>query len=341
MAGAYPSLVLDIVVILAASAAVPVVHHRLRAAYVASSEMQTRDAIAAEQAAAETDHTVSLSVARRHRRLLDEAQEQFDKTVARFDAEAAGLAARSRTARDAAQARLDGRLRDLQRRRDALDASAAREELQALRDLQERLLRDALAAEPLPADLLGERRTARLADEGIATAADFTRVTSVVPTQAKERLQVVVTGPRGSVRVDGMVPALARALQEWRDNLADDIRTRLPGALPYADAQALHRRRAEHRLDLARQSHDARTAALREFADLDADADDRQRHLERLQVAETSAAASGVRAAEDRLAEARAAVNQAHARLGLASVAVAACGRLTFRRYLADAFVGR
>ncbi|GAA4959571.1 hypothetical protein GCM10023205_23240 [Yinghuangia aomiensis] len=341
MAGAYPSLVLDIVVILAASAAVPVVHHRLRAAYLASAEMQTRDAMAAEQAAAETDHTVCLSVARRHRRLLDEAREQFDKTVARFDAEAAGLAARSRTARDAARARLDGQLRDLRRRRDALDASAAREELQALRDLQERLLRDALAAEPLPADLLGERCAARLADEGIATAADFTRVTSVVPTQAKERLQVVVTGPRGSVRVAGMVPALARALQEWRDNLADDIRTRLPGALPYADAQTLHRRRADHRLDLARQSHDARTAALREFADLDADADDRQRHLERLQVAETIAAASAVRTAEDRLAEARAAVDQAHARLGFASVAVAACGRLTFRRYLADAFVGR
>lgn len=341
MAGAYPSLVLDIVVILAASAAVPVVRHRLRAAYLASAEMQTREAALAEQGAAETDHTVCLSVVRRHERLLDEAQEQFDTTVARFDAEAAGLAARSRTARDAAQARLDGQLRDLRRRRDALDASAAREELQALRDLQERLLRDALAAEPLPADLVGERCAARLADEGIATAADFTRVTSVVPTQAKERLQVVVTGPRGSVRVDGMAPALARALQEWRDNLADDIRTRLPGALPYVDAQALHRRRADRRLDLARRSHDARTAALREFADLDADADDRRRHIERRQVAETTAAASAVRAAEDRLAEARAAVDQAQARLGLASVAVAAGGRLTFRRYLADAFVGR
>lgn len=341
MAGAYLSLVLDIVVILAASAAVPVVHHRLRAAYLASAEMQTREAALAEQAAAETDHTVCLSVVRRHQGLLDEAREQFDKTVAWFDAEAAGLALRSRNERDAAQARLDERLRDLQRRRDALDASAAREELRALRDLQERLLRDALAAEPLPADIVGERCAARLADEGIVTAADFTRVTSVVPTQAKERRQVVVTGPRGPVRVDGMLPALARALQEWRDNLADDIRTRLPGALPYADAQALHRRRAERRLDLARQGHGARAAALREFADLDADTDDRQRHLERRQAAETIAAATAVRGAEDRLAEARAAVKQAHTRLGLASVAVAAWGRLTFRRYLADAFVGR
>ncbi|MCF2526316.1 hypothetical protein [Yinghuangia soli] len=256
-------------------------------------------------------------------------------------AAATALAERHRFEQERVQQRLDEALRSVEQRRTALEGSGAREELEALRRLQERMLDDGLARHGLPVSLLGARLVAELERGGIRTAADFTRVTSAVPTSPELRDQAVVSGPGRSVKADGIAPSVARRLQSWRDGLADDLRVRLPGALPYDAAQELHRRRADRRLDLNRQAARARTSAL---AELEAMEDERAAEEQRsahAAAADRARAEAALRDAEAAAADHRAEHAAAVARGEAARAEALRYRSLTYRRYLAAALRGR
>ncbi|MGW0663432.1 hypothetical protein [Streptodolium elevatio] len=316
-------------------------HGRARRAYRDSPELRRREtALTVVDDAEELVGFADLRV-RRARAAWDDARQAHADVAARQIADGKLLHSRYEFEREAVEKRLAEVLESVEQRRVLLEGSGGREELLALRALQDRALDEGLRRHPIPAEMLGSRIAAVLRDEGVRTAADFTRVTSAVPTSAERRAQAVVSRPGGTVRIDGMSPALARGLQEWRDEVVEELRIRLPAVLPYQEAQELHRRRADRRLDLARQAARARTTALDELADLDADLAAEERRLQGSGAGDVARAAAAVRDAEGVLAAAGDAHRGAAAALDAARAEVEGFAALTYRRFLRDVFRGR
>ncbi|NUU22129.1 MAG: hypothetical protein HOV68_11540 [Streptomycetaceae bacterium] len=319
----------------------PFVRRRLRGAYARNGQILRRDAAVAACGDAETAVQAAHSAVQLHRGRTADLRRERGEINARLRADSAGLVSRYEFEREAVEKRLAEALDSVEQRRLVLDGSGSREELQALRGLQERALRDGLTRFPLPVDVLGQRLVAVLEREGVRTAADFTRVTSAVPTSPSRRALAVLSRPGRTVHVDGMSPALARELQEWRDDIVEELRIRLPATLPYQDAQELHRKRAERRLDLARQAARARKTALADLAALETGIEAASARLAQDAHAESARVDAALGDALAELADAEAAVASTVLRLGDARDEVEAYAPLTFRRFATDLLRGR
>lgn len=317
-------------------------HVRARDAYRGSREMRDLDRTAGlhEQAVADVqDAAVALARCRIVRR---EAEQARADVVGRHRAERATVAARYAFERESVERRLAEALESVEQRMAVLENSGTREELVALRQLQDRALRDGMAQFPLPAEMLGDRLTATMRRAGVETAADFTRITAAVPTSPELRGQAAVTlsRPGPTLRVDDVTPALARALQKWRDEIVEDLRMRLPATLPYREAQELHRRRADRRIDLARQAARARERALAELEALDAGID-AARHAARQQAAaQTGLADTDLRAASSAVDAAERTAADAAARVDRLTRDLTGYRKLTYARFLRDLLSG-
>ncbi|UGQ13818.1 hypothetical protein LO772_09600 [Yinghuangia sp. ASG 101] len=315
-------------------------HGRLHRAYRATPEVRRHaDATIERERAGDhvmdalrrlTDHDEALRAAEKAR--ADHAANRFAASGtlrARYDDECEGIGRRLAEA-----------LASVDRRREALEGSGPREEAQALRELHDRALRDGLAGFPLPTDLLGARIVAQLGREGVLTAADFVRVTSAVPTSPHLRSQATVSRPGRTVRVEGISPALARRLQEWRDEIVEELRLHLPATLPYQAAQELHRKRADQRIDLARQAARVRARALGELTALETEFEAAERDRRRTADHEAARLDAALGAAEQALKWAQRTYDQALHRAATARDVHDALAALTYRRFLRDALLG-
>ncbi|WP_436777092.1 hypothetical protein [Yinghuangia sp. YIM S09857] len=312
-----------------------------RRAYRDSPELRRRDAaVEAVGDAEELDALAALRV-RRARAATEDARGAHADVAARQLADGKLLRSRYEFEREAVEKRLAEALESVEQRRVLLEGSGGREELLALRALQERAIDEGLRRHPIPAEMLGSRIAAVLRGEGVRTAADFTRITSAVPTSAERRDQAVLSRPGRTVKIDGMSPALARSLQEWRDEVVEELRIRLPATLPYQEAQELHRRRADRRLDLARQAARARAVALDELALLDADLAAEENRLAGAGAGDVARAEAAVRDAEAVLAAAESAREAAATALDAARAEAESFTALTFPRFVAHALRGR
>ncbi|MDI2132153.1 hypothetical protein [Yinghuangia seranimata] len=306
------------------------------AAYRSSPEMLRR--AAAERVAAQVAAAERLAAAKvgERRKAHRELQRRRTELTAWHITEARILKNRNTYERESVDRHLAEALDAVEQQRVLLEGSVARDELQALRSLQTRLLNEGLKKHPLPVALLGAGLVAFLGHEGVWTAADFTRVTSAVPTtpEERDRAVIVTSRPGRVVKVDGLPPAKARELQEWRDEIAEELRVRLPGALPYDVAQELHRKRAERRLDLARQAARARAAALEATAELDAGLTEAIGYLDGALATDGGALDAELWSAAAELADAEDAHGAAEKALANARNAVAAYDDLTTARFV-------
>ncbi|HSA48682.1 MAG TPA: hypothetical protein VLH10_01040 [Yinghuangia sp.] len=341
--GAGPPLLLLIGALAAfgtTAAVAGLMHRRLRRAYSATPEVRRyEDANAEREQAGDAVMDALRQLGDCEASLQTVHQARADFATAQL-AEAEALRVRHAQDCDALGKRLADALESVEQRRELLEASGPREEAQALRDLHDRALRDGLADNALPADLLGSRLVTQLGREGILTAADFVRVTSAVPTSPHLRAQATLSRPGRTVRVDGMSPALARRLQEWRDEIVEDLRLRLPATLPYQVAQELHRKRAGQRIGLAREAARIRATALAELTALEAEFDTTQQARHRTGVRETVRVDAAVQTAEDALQQAQKTYDQALNRATAARDACAALSATTYSRFLRDALLG-
>lgn len=316
------------------------VHGRLHRAYLATPEVR-RHADARTERERAGDHVMaSLRQLTEHDEALRAAEQaKADHAAARFAASKT-LRARYDDECEGIGRRLADALESVDRRRELLESSGPREEAQALRELHDRALRDGLAGFPLPTDILGTRIVAQLGRESILTAGDFVRVTSAVPTSPNLRAQATVSRPGRTVRVDGISPALARRLQEWRDEIVEELRLHLPAALPYQAAQEIHRKRADQRIDLARQAARIRARALAELTDLESEFETAEIDRQRVADREADRLDAALAAAEQDLKRAQQTYDRALHRATAARDAIDALSTQTYGRFLKAALTG-
>jgi serine/threonine protein kinase len=141
---------------------------------------------------------------------------------------------------------LQEKSRNLRRQIDQLSQDERAELQRRLQQLKEAHLGKELARYGIDSASIqgiGPALKAKLKAHGIRTAADLegvsvSRVSSGYRRYTNEVARLKIRG-RGSVRIDGIGPAKARALDTWRKNRAESARSRLPNQLPVRDRTAI------------------------------------------------------------------------------------------------------
>ncbi|MFJ3192663.1 hypothetical protein ACIPJQ_08475 [Streptomyces griseoviridis] len=210
------------------------------------------------------------------------AGEKLRKDRAKFDAAEATRTVDYPRAQDKLTARYHAELKEAEKRKvrkqrdmdkkiDALAEELRRTLAKTLADKQAAYVRDQLSRRLIaqsPPHGIGPKLAARLAAEGIRTAADFTGYRPVQNTQYNSTGAVLVLSSGRVIDVHGIGEAKAIALDVWRRDLVASARARQPTALGAQEQRAIEQGVASRRTQLMsqRKAVEAETDALREKA---------------------------------------------------------------------------
>lgn len=164
--------------------------------------------------------------------------------------------------------------RDIDKKTDALSEELRKSLAKALTDKQSAYVRDQLGRRLIaksPPHGIGPKLAARLAAEGIRTAADFTGYRSVQNSSYNSTGAVLVLSSGRVANVQGIGEAKAIALDVWRRDLIASAVARQPSALSTAERQQIEQGNTRRRAQLAdqRKAVESETEAMRERAQKD------------------------------------------------------------------------
>ncbi|MFD9812133.1 hypothetical protein [Streptomyces sp. NPDC059080] len=195
------------------------------------------------------------------------AVEKLRKDRAKFDGAEAKRAADYPRAQDKLTARYHTELKEVEKRKvrkqrdidkkiDGLSEELRRALAKALTDKQSAYVRDQLGRRVIaqsPPHGIGPKLAARLAANGIRTAADFTGYQPVQNTQYNSTGAVLVLRSGRVVDVYGIGEAKAVALDSWRRGLVAAAEARQPRALDVSERQSIEQGVASRRVQLTAQ----------------------------------------------------------------------------------------
>lgn len=210
------------------------------------------------------------------------AADKLRKDKAKFDAAEqkrttalpkaqAKLTAEYHAALKEAETRKARKQRDIDKKVDGLAEELRKALAKALADKQSAYVRDQLGRRTIaqaPPHGIGPKLAARLAAEGIRTAADFTGYRSVQNSAYNSNGAVLVLSNGRAVNIQGIGEAKAIALADWRKSLLAAAVARQPSTLSTAERQSIEQGITRRRAQLAdqRKAVESETEAARQQA---------------------------------------------------------------------------